>query len=71
MRISPQRADATIDELAFRWSPSVENGRFANGVGVSQLLPWGGAYRANWNNNRDTTTSLFFNFSPQLNRLST
>jgi outer membrane protein len=45
---------------------SVENGRFANGVGVSQLLPWGGAYRANWNNNRDTTTSLFFNFSPQL-----
>src|SRR5262245_40970636 len=44
----------------------VENGRFANGVGVSQLLPWGGAYRANWNNNRDTTTSLFFNFSPQL-----
>ncbi len=45
---------------------SVENGRFANGVGLSQLLPWGGAYRANWNNNRDTTTSLFLNFSPQL-----
>src|SRR5262249_11632244 len=45
---------------------SVENGRFANGVGLSQLLPWGATYRANWNNNRDTTTSLFLNFSPQL-----
>jgi outer membrane protein TolC len=45
---------------------SVENGRFANGIGLSQLTPWGGVYRANWNNNRDTTTSLFFNFSPQL-----
>jgi outer membrane protein len=45
---------------------SVENGRFANGIGINQLLPWGGVYSANWNNNRDTTTSLFLNFSPQL-----
>src|SRR5712691_1797819 len=38
---------------------SVDNGTFASGLGVSQLLPWGGSYAANWNNQRITTTNLF------------
>jgi outer membrane protein len=45
---------------------SVDNGTFANGLGVNQLLPWGGSYAANWNNQRVTTTNLFSSFSPQL-----
>jgi outer membrane protein len=45
---------------------SVDNGTFASGLGVNQLLPWGGSYAANWNNQRTTTTNLFTNFSPQL-----
>jgi len=45
---------------------SVDNGTFATGIGVNQVLPWGGNYVANWNNQRVTTTNLFSNFSPQL-----
>jgi outer membrane protein TolC len=44
----------------------VDNGTFANGLGVTQVLRWGGSYAANWNNQRVTTTNLFSNFSPQL-----
>src|SRR4029079_10428540 len=45
---------------------SVDNGTFASGLGVNQVLPWGGTYAANWSNQRVTTTNLFSNFSPQL-----
>ncbi len=45
---------------------SIDNGTFATGVGLSQTLPWGGAYTANWNSSRFTTTNLFSSFSPQL-----
>ena len=45
---------------------SVDNGTFGNGLGVNQVLPWGGTYAANWSNQRVTTTNLFSNFSPQL-----
>ncbi len=45
---------------------SIDNGSFATGVGVTQTLPWGGSYTANWNSSRFTTTNLFSSFSPQL-----
>jgi len=45
---------------------TVNNGTFASGVGLSQTLPFGGSYTANWNSSRVTTTNLFSNFSPQL-----
>jgi outer membrane protein len=45
---------------------SVVNGTFASGLGVSQTLPWGGSYTANWNSSRFTTTNLFSSFSPQI-----
>ena len=44
----------------------IDNGTFATGVGLSQTLPWGGSYTANWNSSRVTTTNLFSSFSPQL-----
>jgi outer membrane protein TolC len=46
---------------------SIANATFSTGVGMAQTLPWGGAYTANWNNSRFTTTNLFSSFSPQLN----
>src|SRR5712692_7871616 len=45
----------------------IDNGVFSTGLGVNQVLPWGGNYAANWNSNRQTTSSLFSNYSPQLN----
>jgi outer membrane protein TolC len=45
---------------------SIDNGTFATGVGVSQTLPWGTFYNANWNSARFTSTNLFNNFSPQI-----
>jgi len=47
---------------------SIENRRLASTVGLSQNLPWGAAYSANWNSARFTTNTVgntFFN--PQLN----
>jgi outer membrane protein len=46
--------------------PSFQNGTFSSGVGLSEQLPWGGSYAANWNNQRITSTNLLNNFSPQL-----
>jgi outer membrane protein len=45
---------------------SIANGNFATGANLSQTLPWGGSYIANWNNSRFTTTNLFTTYSPQL-----
>jgi outer membrane protein len=45
---------------------SVLNSQVSGGVGLSQTLPWGGAYSANWNNARLTSTNVFSTFSPQL-----
>jgi outer membrane protein len=45
---------------------SIDNGRFASTLGLSQTLPWGAAYTANWNSSRFTTNNLFSSFSPQL-----
>jgi len=45
---------------------SILNSQFSGGVGISQTVPWGGSYSANWNNARFTTTNLFNGYSPQL-----
>ena len=45
---------------------SISNGTLASSVSLSQNLPTGASYQANWNNARFTTTNLFNNFSPQV-----
>src|SRR6185436_7971336 len=45
---------------------SVTQGQFATGVGVSELLPWGGSYAATWNNQRNTTTDAANTYNPRL-----
>ena len=46
---------------------NILNNQFSTGVGLNELLPWGGSYSANWNSSKFTTTNLFQSFSPQLN----
>ncbi|MBW8861625.1 MAG: TolC family protein [Acidobacteria bacterium] len=46
--------------------PSFQNGTLSSGVGLTEVLPWGGSYSANWNNQRLTSTNILNNFSPQL-----
>jgi outer membrane protein len=46
--------------------PSFQNGTLSSGVGLNEVLPWGGSYSANWNNQRLTSTNILNNFSPQL-----
>jgi len=45
---------------------SILNSQVSGGVGLNQTLPWGGAYSANWNSARLTSTNVFSAFSPQL-----
>jgi outer membrane protein len=45
---------------------SIDNGTLASTVGVTQILPTGAVYEANWSNARFTSTNLFTNFTPQL-----
>ena len=47
-------------------APSFQNGTFSSGVGLNEVLPWGGSYSANWNNQRLTSNNILNNFSPQL-----
>jgi len=46
--------------------PSFQNGTFSSGIGLNEVLPWGGSYSASWNNQRLTSTNILNNFSPQL-----
>ena len=47
--------------------PKTTLGRFASNVGVQQSVPWGGGnYSVGWDSSRQTTTSIFAAFSPQL-----
>jgi outer membrane protein len=45
---------------------SINNGNLFTGASVSQTLPWGASYTANWNNLRLTTNNLFSTFNPQI-----
>jgi outer membrane protein TolC len=47
-------------------SSNITSGSFGGGAGVSQLLPWGASYLANWNSSRSTTTDLSNIFNPAL-----
>jgi outer membrane protein TolC len=46
--------------------PSTQSGTLAAGVGMNQVLPWGGSYNATWANQRVTTTDITRYYSPQL-----
>jgi outer membrane protein len=45
---------------------STTAGTFAAGATLTQTLPWGGNYSANWNNSRFTTTDPQFSINPRI-----
>ena len=46
--------------------PKTTQGRFGSNVSLQQSMPWGGSYSVGWDSSRQTTTSIFAAFSPQL-----
>ena len=46
---------------------TINNERFATGLGVQQNLKWGTFYQANWNSARSTTSFPLTTFDPQIN----
>src|SRR5262249_34549122 len=48
-------------------SAPIDNTSVFTQAALNQTLPWGGSYNAFWNNQRQTTTNIFANFTPQLN----
>jgi outer membrane protein len=46
--------------------PVITTGQFSAGVSLSETLPWGANYTANWNNGRFTTTDPTSTFNPRL-----
>jgi outer membrane protein TolC len=48
-------------------SSTINNERFATGLGVQQNLKWGTFYQANWNSARSTTSFPLTTFDPQIN----
>ena len=45
---------------------TITSGLFSGGVGVNELLPWGGSYNASWGSSRSTTTDISSFFNPIL-----
>ena len=64
--LSKQSQTQAVTNSLAGGSTSIANGNFFTGANLSQTLPWGGAYAANWNNQRVTTNNLFTTFSPQI-----
>lgn len=48
-------------------APTINNALFSGGVGINQVLPWGGSYTTSWGSSRSTTTNLSSTFNPVLN----
>lgn len=44
----------------------ITNEQVSGGFGVTQNLPWGGFYAANWDSFRSSTSNVFTTFDPQL-----
>ena len=47
-------------------SSSVTSAALVGGLGMTQLLRWGGSYEAGWGNSRSTTTAVQQTLNPQL-----
>jgi outer membrane protein TolC len=48
-------------------APTINNALFSGGVGLNQVLPWGGSYTTGWGSSRSTTTNLSNIFNPVIN----
>jgi outer membrane protein TolC len=64
--LSKQSQSQAVTNSLAGGANSITNGNLFTGASLSQTLPWGASYTANWNNQRLTTNNLFTTFSPQI-----
>jgi outer membrane protein len=64
--LSKQSQSQAVTNSLAGGADSINNGNLFTGASLSQTLPWGASYSANWNNQRLTTNNLFTTFSPQI-----
>jgi outer membrane protein len=64
--LTKNSADQPVTSILSGTVPVVTTGQFSTGVTLSEALPWGATYSANWNNARFTTTDPTFTFNPRL-----
>jgi outer membrane protein TolC len=64
--LSKQSQTQAVTNSLAGGATSIANGNFFTGANLTQTLPWGANYSANWNNQRVTTNNLFTTFSPQI-----
>jgi outer membrane protein len=64
--LSKQSQSQAVTNSLAGGATSINNGNLFTGASLSQTLPWGASYTANWNNQRLTTNNLFTTFSPQI-----
>jgi outer membrane protein TolC len=64
--VSKQSQSQAVTNSLAGGADSINNGNLFTGASISQTLPWGANYIANFNNQRITTNNLFTTFSPQI-----
>jgi outer membrane protein TolC len=64
--IAKNSADAPVTSILSGTQPVVTTGTFSSGLSLTEVLPWGANYSANWNNSRFTSTDPTNTFNPVL-----
>jgi outer membrane protein TolC len=64
--LTKNSADQPVTSILSGTVPVVTTGQFSTGITLSETLPWGATYSANWNNSRFTTTDPTSTFNPRL-----
>jgi len=59
-------ANAPTTNVTTGTSLALNNSTFSTGTTLTEQLPWGGSYQANWNNSRVTTTDPSQLFNPRV-----
>jgi outer membrane protein TolC len=65
--VSNNSATQVPSDVLSGGSSTINNERFATGLGVQQNLKWGTFYQANWNSARSSTSFPLTTFDPQIN----
>ena len=64
--VSKQSQSQAVTNSLAGGADSINTGTLFTAASISQTLPWGANYVANFNNQRITTSNLFTTFSPQI-----
>lgn len=64
--LTTRSQDTPANSILAGGQDKVSDDLVSTGVGVDQMLPWGGSYSLAWDSSRSTTTNIFTNFDPIL-----